>query len=198
MNKKLLSLFLIAFLTTTSFSSNVVNIYSLIEAMNDIRTNPTKYAAVVKSEWKDHINSNNVREGWNLQMIEANAAAVDEAIAYLKNATAVGTVAHSPGLTMSAYEHSKYQVTVLNGTLSHTGPTGREGLFDRSGAYISGTGWVAENIIAANKKYWSTETLLCLALIIDDGVSGRGHRENFMHSRYHYVGIGIYPFANKI
>lgn len=100
-------------------------------------------------------------------------------------------------MTMVAYDHSKYQIEVAN-AMTHTGPASpapsRAGLYDRWKIYNDGfQPGVSENIISANSNYWSTEILVCLALIIDDGVPSRGHRTNFFNPNSKFVGIGIYP-----
>ena len=85
------------------------------------------------------------------------------------------------GLTRNAWEHSKWQVEENGGEMSHTGPAGRRSLTDRYKLYndaASSNSWL-ENIADAQESWYNTAELLCLQWIIDDGVSSRGHRNNF-------------------
>lgn len=179
--------------------TNLVTVKGLLDMANAIRANPPFYSARVQTLFKDQM-VGCVRQVWNLTYQEC-LVAIDEAIAFLLTQPPVGPLTLNQGTTRVSWEHSEYLATQLGGTLSHTGPSTppptRATLSDRWVIYNSGSfGALGENIIRSHPNYWSTEEIVLLSFIIDDGVANRGHRTNFFNPVYQHVGIGVYPYTD--
>lgn len=189
-NKSLSLMLLTLCITSCSLQgTTVVSLKSLLDKVNEIRTNPQAQADIIQTKILDKINDNGVHTDWRLKYAEEKVA-VQEAIDYLRVKEPVGEVRLDEGLTRSAYEHSYYQIEVIK-KMTHSGPDG-EGLGDRVKKYNTwSTGGIFENIVGSG-SIWSTAELVCFAWIIDDGVASRGHRSNFFAESATKMGLGIY------
>ena len=89
----------------------------------------------------------------------------------------------SEGLSQACFDHVLEQGPI--GTTGHNSPDGTT--FDaRILRYVTNSGIVGENIAYNNVD---TGDQMISQLLIDDGVSGRGHRLNIMNTDYTHVGI---------
>lgn len=173
----------------TNQGTTVVSMKSLLEKVNEIRTNPQAQASIIQTKILDKINENGVHTEWRLKYNEGKVA-VQEAIDYLAAKEPVGAVTLDQGLSRSAYEHSYYQIEVIK-QMTHSGPDG-QGLGDRVKKYNDWkTGGIFENIVGSS-SIWNTAEMVCFAWIIDDGVPTRGHRKNFFAESATKMGLGIY------
>jgi uncharacterized protein YkwD len=114
------------------------------------------------------------------------AAAVDEAIAFLKTCPGATLLSRSAGMSKAAAEHA--------GDLGKHDSTGHVGLDGstptvRLKRYGSPKLRVAENIAFGEKS----GRRVVLQLVVDDGVPERGHRINFFRPDFKRVGIGCGP-----
>src|SRR4029078_1893411 len=89
-------------------------------------------------------------------------------------------LALSPGLCLAAADHCREQA---GGAMGHYGNHGSEpgNRIRRYGLVSQGC---AENIAYGHH----TAREIVLALIVDDGVRGRGHRKNIFHPTYNWAG----------
>jgi hypothetical protein len=135
----------------TASVTNVVTLKGVFDAANAIRANPSSFASVIQTEIRDKMDSSGLHGEWGLQFNEGTTA-VDEAITYLTNtATVKPALTLDQGLTRSSWEHSQWQIDSNSQEITHEGPPGREGLFDRYILYNTADGansW-AENIADA-------------------------------------------------
>ncbi len=119
--------------------------------------------------------------------------AIYECARELKKATPVSILYPNPALTKAAVDHVKDQ--------SKTGKTGHFGK-DRSSSkerierYGKWNVRIAENIAYGG----NTARQIMIYLLVDDGVSDRGHRKNFLHPDFKLVGVatGSHPFYNNM
>jgi uncharacterized protein YkwD len=113
--------------------------------------------------------------------------ALDDAIRFLRRAKPQPPLALSPGLCLAAADHCREQAGGATGHYgSHGGDPGNR--ISRYG--VVSQGW-AENI--AYGRHTARE--IVLALIVDDGVRGRGHCKNIFNPTYDAAGAAYGPHA---
>ena len=111
------------------------------------------------------------------------AAVVKECIEFMYKQTPRSPLKPSKGLTQAAKEHAESQV--LTNEFGHTRADGTSP-FENMGRYGSFMG-CGENISYGMRAARDT----VLQLLIDDGVSSRGHRKNLMSKKYSSAGVGF-------
>ena len=164
--------FSLAFLCATT-ARGVDSAAEVLAEMNLARTQPQAYAQIVAQS------ARRGREG---------DRAVKEAVRFLQKAKPLPPLADSGGLRASALAH------VLDsgsrGTRGHKGSDGSH-TWDRVERYGRWSGIVGENILYGVAS--AREAVV--ALIVDDGVRGRMHRENIFRKNFRLVGIASGPHA---
>jgi uncharacterized protein YkwD len=159
----------------------------VILEMNKVRTNPRLYAELYIRPRLQYYNGRNYSVPGQITLVtQEGAAAVNQCIAALSSATAVGILNPERGLSLAAKDLAADQSRT--GQTGHTGSDGstmntrmqRYGTLGRS--YRLG-----ENIAYGD----ATGRDIVCALLIDDGVSSRGHRANIMNGAFTQTGVGI-------
>jgi uncharacterized protein YkwD len=112
---------------------------------------------------------------------EEGLNALDEAIRFLRSAPSAPPLSLSRGMSLGAKQHVKDQGP--RGGRGHQGSDGSD-VQDRVNRYGTGR-YIGENISYGDE----TAREVVLSLIIDDGVPGRGHRENLFLPEFHFVGV---------
>lgn len=159
---------------------------ALLDEVNLLRTRPAEYARFVAAKFSrmdaqgfyDH---NGARYASN-----EGASAVDEALDYLRRATPVPPLALSPCLSAAARGHVAEQGP--EGGTGHVSADGA-GPSDRASRQLNGRAACGENISYG----MATPRDVVIQFIVDDGVPGRGHRENLFKRDYQSVGFGFGP-----
>jgi len=166
----------------------------IVHEINLFRSNPAdyadKYIAPLAKNYKGKVlyypNDNPL-------MTKEGVRAVNECVRELKNAAPLSTLYPNQALTKAADDHVNDQ--------SKTGKTGHYGR-DRSLSkqrierYGNWQERIAENIAyGANSA-----RQIVIYLLVDDGVSDRGHRKNFLRPEFKYVGVatGNHPVYNSM
>ena len=151
----------------------------VILEMNKARSNPALYAELYitprtkKFDGKIYNDSIVTNEGITV---------VNECISYMKKAKALPVLNPEKGLSLAAQQHSSTQ-----GETNQTGHTGVDGStpftrIEKCGTYKT----AGENI-----SYGAMSGRdIVVQLLIDDGVSSRGHRKNIMNKDFSSTGVG--------
>jgi uncharacterized protein YkwD len=156
-----------------SAEAEQISAAAVIRELNLARENPGSYATLVA-------------ESRPLHMIE-HGRAVDEAVRFLKKARPLPPLTLSPGMSHAAADHCAEQI---GGQLGHDG-NDRSSPGDRINRYGTWSATWGENISYSRK----TAREVVLALIIDDGVRGRGHRKNIFNPKFNVAGVAFGPHA---
>jgi uncharacterized protein YkwD len=160
----------------------------ILEEINGARTNPRKYAQFAKDLRNSMAGRMIKRPGKPTILTQEGIAAVDEAIGFLRSVRPVTALSPSRGLSMAARDHVRNQGP--KGAIGHEGPDGSK-IDHRADQYGEWTALIGENISYGME----TPRERVLALIIDDGIPGRGHRGNIFNPLFRMIGIACGPHA---
>jgi uncharacterized protein YkwD len=167
--------------------SNMVTGTAIIHEINTARQNPTLYATFLEETRQNHASRVRLLPGSVRLCTHEGVRAVDEAIRFLHRARPLPALALSPGLCSAAADHCREQA---GGAVGHHGCDG-----SNPGSRISRYGVVAqgwgENVAYGQRS----PRAIVMALIIDDGVRGRGHRKNIFNPNYNAAGAAYGPHA---
>jgi uncharacterized protein YkwD len=155
---------------------------AVVRELNLARTDPQGYAAFL-TEMRPYFNGRYLeRPGQVILLTQEGVAAVDEAISFLRSTEPLSVLRPSRGLSLAAKMHVQDQ---QGGAIGHTGSDGSQP-WERMNRYGTWQDEVAENIAYGG----NTSRGVVIQLIVDDGVSGRGHRVNIFNPAYRFLGVG--------
>ena len=156
---------------------------AVIREMNLARQNPALYATFVQ-ELRSRMNGNAmVLPGGTRVRTKEGTVAVDEAIRFLQRAQPLPPLVVSRGMSRAAADHCADQA---GGGFGHAGSDRSRG-GDRIARYGTHSGGWAENISYGK----SSARAVVMALIIDDGLRSRKHRQNIFNPNYNYAGAAF-------
>jgi uncharacterized protein YkwD len=153
---------------------------AIIHEMNLARQSPAFYATLLEQRRQNYCGGVYLLPGNVRLRTDEGIRALDDAIRFLHRAKPQPPLALSPGLCLAAADHCREQA---GGAVGHYDSHGSDpgNRISRYGTVSQG--W-AENI--AYGRYTARE--IVLALIVDDGVRGRGHRKNIFNPTYNVAG----------
>ena len=156
---------------------------AVIREMNLARQNPALYATFVQ-EVRNRMNGNALvlPDGTRVRTKEGTGA-VDEAIRFLQRAQPLPPLMVSRGMSRAAADHCADQA---GGGFGHEG-SDRSHANHRIARYGTLTGGWAENISYGK----SSARAVVIALIIDDGLRARKHRQNIFNPNYNFAGAAF-------
>ena len=161
--------------------------HGVIDELNFARSDPQGYAAGLERDLQYYQGTLFRRPGDEsaLQTREG-AGAVREAIRILRQTRPLPPLRMSEGMTLGARDHVKDQAP--RGLMNHRGTDGTQA-WDRVSRYGEWRAKISENMTFGP----ATPHDVVAALLIDDGISDRGHRKNILDPDVKVVGISCGP-----
>lgn len=153
----------------------------VLDELNALRANPRGYARVV-AQTRERYDGDILRGRYDDEIdiqTREGVAALDEAVAALRVARPVATLAHGEILARAAADHVAAQ--------SRSGGVGHQARGRGPGDRVIARGggrYVGEVITYGH----SDPASVIEQLLVDDGVPGRGHRFAVLEARYRYAG----------
>ncbi len=151
--------------------------------MNLARQHPEVYIQLLEAQREHYRGNIFVSPRGALVRTREGLAGVNEAIRFLHRVRPVGALNLSTGIARAAADHVADQA---NGTLGHDG-SDRSNPGVRMNRHGSWSVRWGENIAYGK----STAREIVLALIIDDGLRSRKHRENIFNPAFNYAGAAV-------
>ena len=157
----------------------------VLAELNLARTDPAGYASKLEAMRGWYQGRTRVCPSGLHLITKEGLPALDEAIAFLKAQAPCSAVTLSPGLSRAAADHVRDQ-----GSTGSTGHSGSDGSLPAQRMERHGR-W--QHTCGENIAYGASAAEVVIELLIDDGVSDRGHRINIYRPGYHTVGIALGP-----
>lgn len=159
---------------------------AVLDEMNAMRANPPAYAAKL-ARLRPYYDGTMLRVPGEPAVLTAEGVdALDEAIAILRRTGRRPALAWSAGLAQAARDHADDL-----GRHGHVGHAGSDGSTPDRRASRHGK-WHA--IVAENITFGSmTAEDVVIDLLVDDGVSDRGHRDVLLDRTLHVAGVACGP-----
>jgi len=153
---------------------------AIIHELNLARQNPALYATLLEQRRQNYSGGVYLLPGNVRLRTHEGIRALDDAIRFLHGAKPQPPLTFSPGLCLAAADHCREQA---GGAMGHCGNHGSDPGSRISRYGVINQGW-AENIAYG----CHTAREIVVALIVDDGVRGRGHRKNIFNPTYNVAG----------
>jgi len=156
---------------------------AVIREMNLARQNPALYATFVE-ELRGRMTGNVMTlPGPTRVRTKEGTRALDEAIRFLRSVSPQAPLVMSPGMSRAVADHCADQAS---GGFGHAGRDASNALTRISRYGTCGGAW-GENISYGK----STARAVVLALIIDDGLPARKHRQNIFNPNFTFAGAAV-------
>lgn len=170
--------------TSSSYLSELER--EVVAELNFARQKPADYAKLVAARLQ-HFNGKLYEPPGEIAVItKEGKKAVQEAVRFLQRARTLPPFQPSRGMSRAASDHVRDQGP--KGRLQHEGTDGSQP-WDRVNRYGDWRVTVGENIAYGEKSARD----IVIGLIVDDGVSNRGHRKNIFNPEFLAVGVAFGP-----
>jgi uncharacterized protein YkwD len=155
---------------------------AVVYEINKARTAPKEYASLLE-QYKKYYDRKLVRlPGETPILTKEGVGAVAEATRFLHSVKPIRPLTPSKGMSSGARDHVRDQGS--SGSSQHKGSDGSQP-WDRVNRYGIWEKSIAENIACGSDK----ARYIVMFLIIDDGVSSRGHRKNIFNPDFRVIGV---------
>lgn len=157
--------------------------------LNMARTDPTRYATEFIAPRRQYFRGDTYREPGGPSSFAGvrtreGVAAVDECVSVMRATDPRERLLPAEGMSKGAADHAADQAQT--GGLGHTGSDGSEPA-ERVKRYGEWKVTIGENIAYGP----DIAREIVVGLLIDDGVPGRGHRENILNPNFQVVGVAV-------
>jgi uncharacterized protein YkwD len=160
--------------------------HAIVSEINKARTAPRDYASILEQSRK-YYNGKVLRlPGEPPLLTHEGVGAVVEAIRFLRATKSFSPLTPSKGMSLGARDHVVDQGS--SGTTQHKGGDGSQS-WDRVNRYGAWEKTIGENIAYGSDKARS----IVMFLIVDDGISNRGHRKNIFDPDFRVIGVACGP-----
>ncbi len=156
----------------------------IFDFQNFARTNPKGVAKIIKDKLPYYKGKYLAMPGKIRIRLQEGKSAALEAIEFLNNIKPVSALKPSKGMSLAAKLHVRNEGP--RGKIGHSGYNGSS-TADRISKYGQWLHTAGENLAYGQK---SAENIV-ISLIIDDGVSSRGHRDNIYNEDFKVTGVGF-------
>jgi uncharacterized protein YkwD len=156
----------------------------VVAELNLARTQPKVYAEFLAVYSTYFVGKELHEPGMTILLTKEGKGAVNEAIKFLKSQKSMAVLTPSKGMSKGAGDMVRMQEIT-----SQTGHKGIDGssFTERISRYGTWSGLCSENIDYGNNN----ARRIVMALIIDDGVSSRGHRKSIFEPSFRRVGVAF-------
>ena len=156
--------------------------HAVVYEINKARTAPKDFASILEQNRKYYDNKVLKLPGETAILTKEGAGALVEGVRFLRSINPITPLSPSKGMSLGARDLVMDQRS--SGSTQHKGSDGSQP-WDRVNRY--GT-W--EKSIAENIAYGSDNARnIVMFLIVDDGVSSRGHRKNIFNPDFRVIGV---------
>jgi uncharacterized protein YkwD len=157
--------------------------HGIVDELNRARTDPSGYAAGLERELQ-YYNGNLFRRPGDESALETRegTSAVREAIRVLRETRPMPPLHLSTGMTLATEDHVKDQAP--RGLMNHRGTDGTMA-WDRVSRYGDWKKKISENMTFGPMSAHD----VVAALLIDDGITDRGHRKNVLDPDVRLIGV---------
>ena len=155
--------------------------------VNKLRSDPGRYADLYLVQKRRNYSGKLYRRPGQVDIMTIEGVrALDESISQLKRLRPIKPLIPSRGLTQAAKDHAIDQAET--GSIGHTGKDGSsaETRMNRYGKWEKMAG---ENISYGHDRIQE----ILLQMLVDDGVSSRGHRRNLVQPDFRFIGLAMGP-----
>ncbi len=160
----------------------------VVKELNTARTSPRSYASHVKDMRKYFYGEELRRPGDITILTKEGDTALVEAIQFLDRVKPLPAFKLSQGMSQGARDH--VEVQGKSGSVGHDSTEGNQP-WERINRYGTWKKTVGENIAYGQSRARD----LVISLLVDDGVPGRGHRQNIFNRDFRVVGVACGPHA---
>jgi len=155
---------------------------AVVHELNMARTAPKDYSSFLE-QYKKYYDKKLLKlPGQTPILTNEGVGAVVEAIRFLRSVKPLPPLNPSKGMSSGARDHVTDQGS--SGSTQHKGSDGSQP-WDRVNRYGTWEKSIGENIAYGSDKARS----IVMFLIIDDGVSSRGHRKNIFNPDFRVIGV---------
>ena len=155
---------------------------AVVHELNMARTAPKDYSSFLE-QYKKYYDKKLLKlPGQTPILTNEGVGAVVEAIRFLRSAKPLPPLNPSKGMSSGARDHVTDQGP--SGSTQHKGSDGSQP-WDRVNRYGTWEKSIGENIAYGSDKARS----IVMFLMIDDGVSSRGHRKNIFNPDFRVIGV---------
>jgi uncharacterized protein YkwD len=156
--------------------------HAVVYEINRARTAPKDYSSLLE-QYKRYYDKKLLKlPGETPILTKEGAGAVVEAVRYLRSIKPVLPLNPSKGMSSGARDHMTDKGS--SGSSQHKGSDGSQP-WDRVNRYGTWERSIGENIAYGSDK----ARTIVMFLIVDDGVSSRGHRKNIFNPDFHVIGV---------